>query len=76
MYRFGKGTPKSSFQAARWFQAAAEQGHAKAQFKLGQMYKNGKGVERNETTAFKWFLKAADQKDPDAEKIIAELKEN
>lgn len=76
MYRFGKGTPKSSYQAARWFQAAAEQGHAKAQVKLGQMYKNGKGVERNETTAFKWFLKAADQKDPDAEKIIAELKEN
>lgn len=76
MYRFGKGTTKSSYQAARWFQAAAEQGHAKAQVKLGQMYKNGKGVERNETTAFKWFLKAADQKDPDAEKIIAELKEN
>lgn len=76
MYRFGKGTPKSSYQAARWFQAAADQGHAKAQVKLGQMYKNGKGVERNETTAFKWFLKAADQKDPEAEKIIAELKEN
>jgi hypothetical protein len=74
MYRVGKGAPKSSYQAARWFQAAAEQGHAKAQVKLGQMYRNGKGVERNETTAFKWFLKAADQKDPDAEKIIAELK--
>ncbi|MEO6094620.1 MAG: DUF4062 domain-containing protein [Fibrobacteria bacterium] len=74
MYRAGKGTLKSSYQAARWFQSAAEQGHAKAQVKLGQMYRNGKGVERNETTAFKWFLKAADQKDPDAEKIIAELK--
>ncbi|MDB5051542.1 MAG: ybeQ [Fibrobacteres bacterium] len=76
MYRTGKGTTKSSYQAAHWFQAAAEQGNAKAQVKLGQMYRNGKGVERNETTAFKWFLKAADQKDPDAEKIIAELKEN
>jgi hypothetical protein len=76
MYRTGKGTAKSSYQAARWFQAAADQGHAKAQVKLGQMYRSGKGVERNETTAFKWFLKAADQKDPDAEKIIAELKEN
>ncbi|MDB5102580.1 MAG: Sel1 domain protein repeat-containing protein [Fibrobacteres bacterium] len=76
MYRTGKGTAKSAYQAARWFQAAAEQGHAKAQVKLGQMYKTGKGVERNESTAFKWFLKAADQKDPDAEKILAELKEN
>ncbi len=76
MYRIGKGTAKSSYQAAHWFQAAAEQGNAKAQFKLGQLYRSGKGVERNETTAFKWFLKAADQKDPDAEKIIAELKEN
>ncbi len=76
MYRTGKGTSRSSYQAARWFQAAADQGHAKAQVKLGQMYRSGKGVERNETTAFKWFLKAADQKDPDAEKILAELREN
>ncbi len=76
MYRIGKGVSRSSFQSARWFQAAAEQGLAKAQVKIGQMYQSGKGVSRNQTTAFKWFLKAADQKDPEAEKILAELKEN
>jgi Domain of unknown function (DUF4062)/Sel1 repeat len=75
MYRKGQGTARSSFQAARWFKAAADQGFSKAQVKLGQLYQTGKGVTRNEATAFKWFLKAAEQKDPDAEKILAELKE-
>ena len=41
---------------------------------LGRLYRTGKGVPKNEMMAFKWFLKAADQKDPEAEKIIAELK--
>lgn len=76
MYRWGKGTVKSSYQAAKWFQSAADHGHAKAQVKLGQMYQAGKGVAKNETMAFKLFLKAADQKDPEAEKILAELKED
>ena len=76
LYRWGKGTVKSSFQAAKWFTSAAEHGHSKAQVRLGQMYRSGKGVPKNETIAFKWFLKAADQKDPEAEKILAELKED
>ena len=38
------------------------------------MYRSGKGVPKDETAAFKWFLKAADQQDPDAQKILAELK--
>lgn len=76
MYRWGKGTVKSSYQAAKWFQSAADHGHVKAQVKLGQMYQEGRGVPKNETMAFKLFLKAADQKDPEAEKILAELKED
>jgi hypothetical protein len=76
MYRWGKGTVKSSYQAAKWYQSAADHGHAKAQVKLGQMYQAGKGVPKNETMAFKLFLKAADQKEPEAEKILAELKED
>lgn len=76
MYRWGKGTVKSSYQAAKWYTNAAEHGHSKAQVRLGQMYRSGKGVPKNEMAAFKWFLKAADQKDPEAEKILAELKQD
>jgi hypothetical protein len=76
LYRWGKGTVKSAYQAARWYQAAAEQGHSKSQVRLGQLYRTGKGVPRDEMQAFKWFLKAADQKDPEAEKILADLKQN
>lgn len=76
MYRWGKGVTKSSYQAAKWFKSAADHGHAKAQVRLGQMYRTGKGVPKDETMAFKLFLKAADQKEPEAEKILAELKQD
>ena len=41
----------------------AEQGLAKAQFKLGVMYMNGHGVPKNYNSAFYWFAKAAEQGD-------------
>ncbi|MDW7793255.1 tetratricopeptide repeat protein [Morganella morganii] len=45
-----------------WFQKAAEQNHASAQFNLGMMYQNGDGVEKNEKVAQEWFQKAEQQK--------------
>lgn len=41
--------------------AAAEQGDAEAQEKLGLCYKNGEAVEENVWEAFKWLSKAAEQ---------------
>jgi TPR repeat protein len=49
-----------------WVRSAAEQGDAKAQFKLGQRYHHGWGVARSEAEAEKWFRKAAEQGDVEA----------
>ena len=40
---------------------AAEQGHAGAQYSLGQMYFYGTGVPQSYGAAVKWYLKAAEQ---------------
>lgn len=43
------------------FREAADQGHAAAQYFLGQMYRRGRGVERDRAAAVRWYRKAADQ---------------
>jgi TPR repeat protein len=42
-------------EAIRWYHAAAEQGHAEAQFYLGMMYAAGRGVVRDDVAAYMWF---------------------
>jgi TPR repeat protein len=42
-YAFGKGVLKNDKQAVYWYQKAAEQGLAEAQYNLGAMYANGEG---------------------------------
>ena len=49
------------------FREAAEQGDAKAQFKLGVMYKRGYGVVQDNSAAVKWFRVAAEQGDVKAQ---------
>ena len=46
-------------EAAVWFQKAAEQGHAKAQYFLYSSYRDGIGVPQDDALANKWLLKAA-----------------
>lgn len=48
-------------QAAKWYQAAAEQGHAAAQNNLAWLYQHGHGVPQNQTTAFRWYQASAEQ---------------
>ncbi len=40
---------------------SAEQGDAKAQFRLGSTYSRGLGVKKNDDEALKWYRKAAEQ---------------
>ena len=42
----------------RWYRLAADQGHAEAQFNLGQMYFNGRGVPQDRTDAARWVAPA------------------
>jgi len=48
-------------EAAELFSKAAEQGHADAQYNLGELYNKGRGVKRNKKTAQKWYKAASAQ---------------
>lgn len=52
-------------------QRAAEQGHAKAQYRLGLFHQAGLGTKKDDLEAFKWFQLAANQKVNEAEYQMA-----
>ena len=62
-------------KAAKWYEMAAEQGHAKAQDKLGEMYANGEGVRQDYDKAARWLWKAkqGDDKSPQVKKLLIAL---
>ncbi|MDO9794827.1 tetratricopeptide repeat protein, partial [Glaesserella parasuis] len=47
----GQGVRQNYHQALKWFQKAAEQGNAQAQFNLGAMYYKGHGVRQDKSKA-------------------------
>jgi S1-C subfamily serine protease len=55
MYGVGKGVTKDASKAVYWFQKAANQGDATAQYNLGVMYAAGEGVTKDEVEALSWF---------------------
>ena len=42
-------------KAIEWYEKAAEQGLAGAQFNLGIMYENGAGVDQSDSMAMRWY---------------------
>ena len=59
-YRFGQ-VERNDVEAARWYRAAAEQGHAHAQFTLSAMHVAGEGVPKDVSEAVRWYRLAAEQ---------------
>jgi TPR repeat protein len=57
----GHGAAKDPVEAVKWYHKAAEQGHAMAQFNLGECFKYGQGVAKDLVEAVKWYRKAAEQ---------------
>lgn len=51
----------------------AEQGHAKAQFYLGEMYYKVKTMEQDDDEAVKWVYKAAEQGLDRAQYLLGEM---
>lgn len=49
-------------EAIQWFEKAAEQGHAQAQYELALVYKLGRGTLQDYDAAARWFM-AASRKD-------------
>lgn len=77
IYRFGRGVPENSAEAARWFGLAARQGDAEAQEALGMMnwIGDGDGVPENPVEAAYWFKLAADQGKIGAQSALAVMYE-
>ncbi len=53
--------PQDYKEGARWYRKAAEQGHVRAMFELGDMYNKGKGVPQDFKETAKWYRKSAEQ---------------
>ncbi len=61
MYDNGDGVPQDDKEAVKWYEKAAVQGLAEAQFNLGVMYANGEGVPEDMVTAYLWWNLAGAQ---------------
>jgi hypothetical protein len=61
MYDNGLGVVKDYVEAVRLWKLAAAQGHAQAQFNLGNSYKNQRGVFQDYAEAIRWYKLAASQ---------------
>ena len=48
-------------EAAKWYQLAASEGYADAQFNLGVMYEEGQAMAQNYAEAVRWYRLAASQ---------------
>jgi len=48
IYYHGQGVHQDDKQAFEWFERAAEQGVAEAQYNLGVKYDQGQGVEQDD----------------------------
>ncbi len=67
MYDKGEGVPQDYAKAMQWYQKAANQGDADAQFNLGVMYYEGEGAPQDYAKALQWYQKAANQGDAQAQ---------
>ena len=68
----GKGGPRSSRAALKYYRNAAQQGHVEAQFRVGNMYRSGTGVFDN-SEANKWHRKAAEQGHAEAQYTLGQM---
>ncbi|MDH5327455.1 MAG: sel1 repeat family protein [Gammaproteobacteria bacterium] len=65
--------PKDIHKAIDWFQVAAENGWAEAQYSLGNIYLEGKLVARDTVKAEKWLFEAANNGSKAALPLVAQL---
>ena len=66
-YEEGDGGEKALAEAVKWYQKAAGNGSAGAQFEIGWCYQEGRGVEEDPEKAVSWYRIAAEQRYPEAQ---------
>ncbi len=71
----GKGGPRSSRAALKYYRDAALQGHVEAQFRVGNMYRSGTVVFNN-SEANNWYRKAAEQGHAEAQYTLGQMCED
>ena len=57
-----------------WFRKAALQGHAGAQYELGNSYDIGSGVAPDPVKALQWYKRAASRGNTDALRVLRDRK--
>ncbi len=76
IYVNGEEVPKDNPQALDWFQKAAAQEQAFAQYTLGEIYADGDGVARDNPQALEWFRKSATNGYAKAQYTLGEMYAN
>ncbi len=75
IYDIGQGATQDFAKSLKWYDRAAQQGHAAARRSLGIMFHRAKGVAQNYPEAAKWLRLAADQGDGEAQVILGGMHE-
>ncbi|MCP4080312.1 MAG: sel1 repeat family protein, partial [Planctomycetaceae bacterium] len=65
--------PQSHVEATRWYEKAANAGHADSQYMLGMYFQYALGEISDLERAKIWYGRAADQGNVKAEKSLAKL---
>ena len=78
LYAIGHGVKPNHKRAAQWYERAAKQGFAPAQFNIGFLLLYGAGdgkhqVYANPKAAARWLKKAAHQNETDAQYLLCQL---
>ena len=72
--RSSEGVAGDDAEAVKWYRKAADQGHAEAQFRLGDCYRyRGVAVEQDYVQAASWYRKAAEQGDTIAQTSLGRM---
>lgn len=74
MYAHGTDlVPQDSKEAVRWLTKAAQEGHSKAQARLGVLYIEGKDVPQDYDKALHWIVRSAIQEDVLGQTLLGKM---
>jgi len=74
IYKYDENITKDEKKAVKYFEKAAELGHAKAQLELGFLYDTGiDGGKPDLSKAAMWYTKSAEQDNPNAQYNIGDM---
>ena len=67
------GVKQNLEKAITWTFAAANQGYAEAECKIGEYYRDGRGIQQDEELSLAWYKKACEHGSLEAQKYLKQL---